>query len=72
MFEKIIKMQNQVAEIENWFKNYDIKAIQYARDIRTYNTSSIDIISLDKEAYAKAEELKKLRNEIIATYKSFE
>lgn len=62
MNENIINYQNELSILEGWFRYYDTQAIQYQRDIRVKNSSSIDINSLDQEAYAKAERIKELRH----------
>lgn len=69
MIEKIIEIQNELSALENWFKKYDIQAIQYQRDIRTKGNSNIDIITLDNEAYDKAKKIKELRVSLIEQYK---
>lgn len=60
----IAKLKNEIVELENWFKKYDVQAIQYQRDLRVKCESAIDINALDKEAYVKAARIKELRNSI--------
>lgn len=69
MTQDIINYQNELSNLEAWFRYYDTQSIQYQRDIRVKNSSSIDINSLDQEAYTKAERIKELRKLIEEEYK---
>lgn len=54
----------RIKELTDWFEWYDVQSIQYARDIRVFGSSSINIASLDNQAILNAEELKSLRNSL--------
>lgn len=55
------KLENELYTLDNWFKWYDTQTIQYQRDIRLKNTSSIDIQNLDIEATKKAARIKEIK-----------
>jgi hypothetical protein len=61
----LTKAKKEIVELENWFKKYDIQVIQYQRDLRTHGVSTIDINTLDAEAYEKAAKIKELRKSIL-------
>jgi hypothetical protein len=59
--QQITKYKKELSTLEDWFLKYDMQTHQYDRDIRTNGESSIDIKSLDAEAYENAARIKELR-----------
>lgn len=55
------ELENELYALDNWFKWYDTQVIQYQRDIRLKNISSIDIQNLDIEATKKAARIKEIK-----------
>lgn len=55
------ELENELYTLDNWFKWYDTQVIQYQRDIRLKNISSIDIQNLDIQATEKAARIKEIK-----------
>lgn len=55
------ELENELYALDNWFKWYDTQVIQYQRDIRLKNASSIDIQNLDMQATKKAARIKEIK-----------
>lgn len=55
-------LNNELADLKSWFTWYDTQTIQYARDIRIYENSKIDIAALDAQALIAAERIKQIEN----------
>lgn len=61
MNEQLENYQNELSYLESWFKEYDIKVIQYQRHIRLNGVSDIDIVVLDAQAIVNSARIKELR-----------
>lgn len=58
-----IQLNNQIDELEIWFKWYDTQVMQYNRAIRLNVSTDIDIADLDVQAVTKAAQLKSYRQQ---------
>lgn len=55
-------LRNELAEVENWFEEYDNQVKQYQRCQRLGIEYDRDIVELDNQAKVNAERITEIRN----------
>lgn len=58
--ENISEYTDEISRIKSWFNWYDTQVMQYQRDMRLYEQSSINIVELDNIATSNAKRIKEL------------
>lgn len=54
-------LNSELSELSAWFHHYDEQSIKYARQMRIYGESAIDIAALDAQAEKNAARIKEIK-----------
>lgn len=58
--KNISEYTDEISRLKSWFNWYDTQVMQYQRDMRLYEQSSINIVELDNIATSNAKRIKEL------------